>query len=102
MAALFGIIMVASSTAALFPIVGNKQQNGQNKPGLTITGTPADNYPDDKRTTFCESGGAKSSRYITEFKIPTACTQPVAITNDSSGIVWFTESNTGNVAKFDS
>ncbi len=102
MAALFGIIMVASSTAALFPIGGNKQQNDQNKPDLTITGTPADNYPDNKRTTFCESGGAKSSRYITEFKIPTACTQPLAITTDSSGIVWFTESNTGNVAKFDS
>ncbi len=100
MAAFFGIIMVASSTAALFP-VGNKQNTDQNKPGLTITGTPADNYPDDKRTTFCESGEAKSTRYITEFKIPTACTQPLAVTTDSSGNVWFTESNTGNVAKFD-
>ena len=100
MAAFFGIIMVASSTAALFPI-GNKQNTDQNKPGLTITGTPADNFPDDKRTTFCESGEAKSTRYITEIKIPTACTQPLGIAADSSGNVWFTESNTGNIAKFD-
>src|SRR5712692_6763005 len=101
MAAFFGLIMVASSTAALFPFGGSRQNNNQNQPGLTITGTPADNYPDDKRTTFCESEEAKSTRYITEFKIPTACTQPLGIAADSSGNVWFTESNTGNVAKFD-
>ncbi|OLD21533.1 MAG: hypothetical protein AUG16_02085 [Thaumarchaeota archaeon 13_1_20CM_2_39_20] len=101
MAAFFAIIMVASSTVALIGFGGNKGTSDQSKPGLTITGTPADNYPDNKRTTFCESAGAKSSRYITEFKIPTACAQPLGITTDSSGIVWFTESNTGNIAKFD-
>ncbi|HSD05224.1 MAG TPA: lyase, partial [Nitrosopumilaceae archaeon] len=68
---------------------------------VTKTGTPADNYKDAERETFCGTGSVKSNRYITEFKIPTVCTQPLAITTDSSGNVWFTESNTGNLAKFD-
>ena len=34
-----------------------------NDPAVTITGTPADNFPDNQRTTFCSSGGdAKSCR----------------------------------------
>ena len=36
-----------------------------------------------------------------EYKIPTACTQPLAITVDHSGMVWFAQTNTGKVAKFD-
>ena len=99
MAAFFGAIMVGSSTVALMSGFGGKTT--QNTSGVTLTGTPADNYPQDKRATFCESGGAKSNKYITEFKITTACTQPLAIITDSSGGVWFTESNTGNIAKFD-
>ncbi len=67
----------------------------------TITGTPQDNYKDKDRPTFCQTGPAKSSNYITEYKIPTACTQPLAVMVDSSGSVWFTESNTGNLGKFD-
>ena len=70
-------------------------------PSTTNTGTPADNYPDDKRPTFCGTGTAKSNKYISEFKIPTVCTQPLSITTDPSGNVWFTESNTGKLAKFD-
>ena len=66
----------------------------------TVTGTPADNYPNEKRITFCGTNSTKSNRYITEFNVPTFCAQPLAITTDSSGNVWFTESNTGNVAKF--
>ncbi len=98
MAAFFGIIMVGSSTVALLNPGSNKTTNNS---GITITGTPADNYPDNKRTTFCESGGANSSKYIIEYKIPTPCTQPLGITTDQSDNVWFTESNTGNLAKFD-
>ena len=99
MAAFFGIIMVGSSTFSLFNGFGGKQT--QNTP-VTLTGTPEDNYSPDKRTTFCQSdNNTKSTKYITEFKIPTLCTQPLAITTDSSGSVWFTESNTGNVAQFD-
>jgi len=73
-----------------------------NDPEVTITGTPADNFPDDQRTTFCSSGGdAKSTKYVTEYLIPTECTNPLAITSDYDGNVWFAETNTGNLAKFD-
>ena len=101
MAVGFAAIMVGSSTVALFGGFGNTKNPTQTAP-VTITGTPADNYPDNKRPTFCETGPAQSSKYITEFKVPTACTQPLAINVDPSGNVWFTESNTGNLAKFDS
>jgi len=68
---------------------------------VTITGTPADNYPDAQRATFCGTGSAKSNTFIKEYKIPTDCTQPLAITNDPQGNVWFAQVNTGNIAKFD-
>jgi len=38
---------------------------------------------------------------VKEYKIPTACTQPLAITVDHNGIVWFAQTHTGMVAKFD-
>lgn len=101
MAAFFGIIMVGSSTFSLFNGFGGNKKNQNNVPPVTPTGTPEDNYAPDKRTTFCQSDGAKSTKYITEFKIPTLCTQPLAITTDPSGSVWFTEANTGEIAKFD-
>ena len=73
-----------------------------NDPAVTITGTPADNFPDNQRTTFCSSGGdAKSTKYVTEYLIPTECTNPLAITSDYDGNAWFAETNTGNLAKFD-
>jgi virginiamycin B lyase len=90
------------STASVALLSGGRAPAQSNpNTGTTITGTPADNYPDNKRPTFCETGPAQSSKYITEIKIPTACTQPLAINVDPSGDVWFTESNTGNLAKFD-
>ncbi|MGI0004000.1 MAG: lyase [Candidatus Nitrosotenuis sp.] len=67
----------------------------------TVTGTPADHFPDLQRPRFCGTGDAKSNQYVTEFKIPTACTQPLAITADPQGNVWFAQTNTGNIAKFD-
>jgi len=101
MAAFFGIIMVGSSTFSLFNGFGGKA-NQNNTPPVTLTNTPADNYSPDKRTTFCQSdNNTRSTNYITEYKIPTACTQPLAITTDASGSVWFTESNTGNLGTFD-
>jgi virginiamycin B lyase len=68
---------------------------------ITTTGTPADNFPDEQRPRFCGTGDAKSNAYVTEFKIPTACTQPLAITVDQQGAVWFAQTNTGKIAKFD-
>lgn len=77
---------------------GNPQQTAT---PTALTGTPEDNYSPDKRTTFCQSqNNTESSKYITEFKVPTLCTQPLAATTDPSGNVWFTESNTGNIGEF--
>ncbi|MGB6785714.1 MAG: lyase, partial [Nitrosotalea sp.] len=77
---------------------GNPQQT---TPPAALTGTPEDNYSPDKRTTFCQSqNDTESTKYITEFKIPTLCTQPLAVITDPSGNVWFTETNTGNIGEF--
>ena len=74
-----------------------------NDPEVTITGTPADNYPDIERSQFCSSDKiAKSTKFVQEFIIPTECTMPLAITSDYDGNVWFAQTNTGNLAKFDS
>ncbi|MDC8453479.1 MAG: lyase, partial [Candidatus Nitrosotalea sp.] len=92
LALIFMAIFIVSTVSVAFLGGGRVSTQPQNITNSTITGTPADNYPDAKRTTFCETGPAKSNKYITEFKIPTACTQPLAIMVDSSGAVWFTES----------
>ncbi|MDE1844625.1 MAG: lyase [Thaumarchaeota archaeon] len=97
----FMAIFIISTVSVAFLGGGRVATQVNKTTGTTITGTPADNYPDAKRATFCETGPAKSNKYITEFKIPTACTQPLAIMVDPSGSVWFTESNTGNLGKFD-
>jgi len=70
-------------------------------PEFTSTGTPADNFPDIQRAQFCGDGTAKSGSYVTEFHIPTECTQPLAITSDFGGNIWYMQTNTGNVGKFD-
>jgi virginiamycin B lyase len=68
---------------------------------MNLTGTPADNFSEEQRSKFCGTGDAKSNDYIKEYKIPTDCTLPQAITTDYEGNIWFVESNTGNLAKFD-
>ncbi len=68
---------------------------------VTLTGTPADNFSEEQRSKFCGTGVAKSNDYVKEYKIPTDCTLPQAIMSDPDGNIWFVESNTGNLAKFD-
>lgn len=97
-AAFFAVILI-TSTLALALNSGSKQQSPLTK--STITGTPADNFPDMERPKFCGTSDPKSTEYITEFRIPTDCTQPLAITIDDSGMVYFVQTNTGKVAKFD-
>lgn len=97
-AGFFATILI-TSTLALALNSGPNQQNPLTK--STVTGTPADNFPDLDRPKFCGTGDAKSTAYVTEFKIPTDCTQPLAITTDDSGIVYFVQTNTGKIAKFD-
>ena len=74
---------------------------GSDTPEMTITGTPADNFPDEQRAQFCGSSNAQSTDYVTEYSIPTECTNPLAIVTDYDGNVWFAETNTGKIAKFD-
>jgi virginiamycin B lyase len=96
-AGFFAVILLTSTVTLAF----NSFQPSITDETQTTTGTPADNFPDLQRPRFCETGDAKSNSYVTEFKIPTACTQPLAITTDPQGNVWFVQTNTGNIAKFD-
>jgi len=93
----FGSLLMFWAAAASVPSIIPPE------PGMEITetGTPADHFPDAQRAQFCSSGDAKSNTYVTEYKIPTECTMPLAIVTDPQGNVWFTQTNTGKVAKFD-
>jgi len=93
----FGGIMVTSG----FGLQSMMSPPPEDNPEFTITGTPADNFPDAQRAQFCGSGDAKSTDYVQEFSIPTSCTNPLAIVTDYDGNVWFTQTNTGKLAKFD-
>ena len=59
-------------------------------------------YSDAESLQFCSTNEqAMSNEYVKEYKIPTPCTQPLAITVDHNGMVWFAQTNTGKVTKFD-
>ena len=94
---IFGGSLLFWATAASLP--GVVPENPDE--AITITGTPMDNFPDVQRVQFCGTGQAKSNNYVTEFQIPTPCTQPLAVVTDANGNVWFTETNAGRIAKFD-
>jgi virginiamycin B lyase len=93
----FGGIMVSSG----FGLQSMMTPPEEGASELTVTGTPADNFPDKQRAQFCGSSDAKSTDYVQEFSIPTECTNPLAIVTDYDGNVWFAQTNTGKVAKFD-
>ena len=93
----FGGIMVTSG----FGLQNMMTPPEQDATDLTLTGTPADNFPEEQRAQFCGSSNAKSTNYVKEFSIPTLCTNPLSVVTDYSGDVWFTQTNTGKLAKFD-
>lgn len=95
-AAFFGIILVTSTVTLAVPNLLPPPEDES-----TVTGTPADNLADEQRAQFCGSEDAKSNTFIKEYEIPTKCTQPLAITTDPDGNVWFAQVNTGKLAKFD-
>ncbi|WP_268541848.1 lyase [Candidatus Nitrosotenuis cloacae] len=97
LAGFFATILLTSTLA--IALNSGPQQSPEEK--ITITGTPEDNIPDLQRPRFCSTGEPESNQYVTEFKIPTKCTMPLAITTDPSGMVWFAQTNTGKIAKFD-
>ncbi len=68
---------------------------------VVLTGTPADYFPEEQRSKFCGTGNATSNNYVKEYKIPTDCTLPQAITTDEFGNIWLVGSNTGSLVKFD-
>lgn len=93
----FATIMLTSLAAGV--LLQNTPMQSED-PLMTSTGTPADNFPDAQRAQFCGSGDAKSTAFVKEYTIPTDCTNPLAIVTDFDGNVWFAQSNTGNLAKF--
>ena len=94
----FGVILLTSTVVIALPGLMTPIDDN---PDITRTGTPADNYPEAQRPQYCGTGEAKQTTFVKEYKIPTACTNPLAITTDYDGNVWFAQSNTGNIAKFD-
>jgi virginiamycin B lyase len=101
LAIFFGTIMLTSLAAGVLlnktpPIIDDVEDTK-----ITLTGTPADNFPDVQRARFCGSGDAKSTSFVKEYAIPTVCTNPLAIVTDYNGNVWFAETNTGKLGKFD-
>lgn len=95
--AFLGGIMVTSGVVIAIPGITPDDPSEQ----MTVTGTPADNYPDVDRPQFCGTNEPKSTAYVREFAIPTECTNPLAIVADYDGNVWFTKTNTGGLGKFD-
>ncbi|MEK6964964.1 MAG: lyase, partial [Thermoproteota archaeon] len=95
----FAVILLTSAVSIALPNLMPAPESEEVT--VTVTGTPADNFPDDQRAQFCGSEDAKSNTYIREYEIQTKCTQPLAITTDPDGNVWFAQVNTGKVAKFD-
>ncbi len=87
----FGTILLTSTVALSLP----------NLLGVSLT-TPGSNYTPEQQDRFCgPDTPAKSTAYVQEYKIPTYCTNPLAITTGPDGNVWFVQSNTGSIAKFD-
>ncbi|WP_428323723.1 virginiamycin B lyase family protein [Nitrosopumilus sp.] len=97
------VIVILVYFGAVYTLVpfGNDSSTTEIKDVQKLTGTPADNYEPHERDQHCGSSDAKTSQYIKEFKIPTPCTQPLSIIADYDGKIWFTQTNTGNIAKFD-
>ena len=77
------------------------EMNSEEEVQITKTGTPMDNFPDEQRATFCGTSDPKSTSYVKEYRIPTLCTQPLAIKVAPDGNVWFVETNVGAITKFD-
>lgn len=98
---IFGGSLLFWATASSMPQIPGLFPTGPDEQ-MTVTGTPADNFPDAQRAQFCGGDDPPSStRFVQEYRVPTECTQPLAIEVDPDGNVWFAETNTGRIAKFD-
>ena len=98
--AFFGFILLSSTVFfAIPPPTPQGMVTSQDQ--LTITGTPEDNYLDAQRPQFCGVAPAQSNAYVQEFEVDTPCTQPLGVVTAPDGGVWFAQTNTGNLARFD-
>ena len=96
-AAFFGFILLTSTVLIAVPnILPEGSQMAEQ-----VTGTPMDNYPVMERQRFCGVGQPQSNEFVTEYRVPTVCAQPLAVEVAPDGRVWFAQSNTGNVAALD-
>ena len=98
-----GILLTSTVMFALPPPdpTMTEEEVAMEEQGFTKTGTLMDNFTDNERSTFCGTKPAQSNSFVKEFQIPTVCTQPLAIKVDPSGMIWFAETNSGNVGMFD-
>ena len=96
----FGGILLTSTIMFALPPPAPTMSQDESEMEITKTGTPMDNFAVEERDLFCGVENAKSNSYVTEYEIPTLCTLPLAIKIASDGNVWFVETNTGNIAKF--
>ena len=58
--------MVTSGVTIAIPGIIPEEESEK----MTITGTPADNYPDVDRPQFCGTNEPKSTAFVREFAIP--------------------------------
>ena len=49
----------------------------------------------------CTNKKVNENKYIKEFIIPTPCSAPIGITTDAEGNVWFSETNSSKIGKYD-
>ncbi len=102
--AFLGGIMLTSTIVIAIPgiVPDNMSSDSMMSNTHDVNYDYSQNHPEADRIMFCGTGQPPTSTdYIREFEIPTACTNPLAITVDYDGHPWFAESNTGMVATFD-
>ena len=100
MALFLGGIMATSGVAIAIPGITPDVDPNDPDDSMRMFNSPAEKIPVEQRAAFCGSNDPLSTRFVTEFAIPTECTMPLAIISDDDGNVWFAQTNTGTVAKF--
>ena len=93
--------MATSGVAIAIPGITPDVDPNELQDTMRMFNSPAEKIPVEQRAAFCGSNDPLSTRFVKEFAIPTECTMPLAILTDTTGNVWFAQTNTGTVAKFD-
>ena len=91
--AFVGVIMLASGITIAIPTAFFDIPESNNDITETSkiisqagTGTPLDNIPLERQDELCGTGHATSNSFVQEYKIPTVCSQPLAITTRVYGV----------------